>query len=117
MPSTLLLDTVAWDLVTDSYGNIAVAAEPYALAQDSASSIKLFQGELWYDTSQGVPYWEQVLGQAPPLILMKTFFNEAALSVPGVKGAQSFIRSVAGRKVTGQVQTKDTTGRLTALNF
>jgi hypothetical protein len=30
---TLLLDTVAWDLVLDVNGNIAVADEPYALAQ------------------------------------------------------------------------------------
>lgn len=34
MASTLLLDTLAWDLAVDAAGNIAVATEPYSLAQD-----------------------------------------------------------------------------------
>ena len=51
---TLLLDPLKWDLVVDAAGNIAVASPPYALAQDAASSIKLFSGECYYDTSIGV---------------------------------------------------------------
>ena len=63
--NTLLLDTVAWDLVLDSNGNIALAQPPYATAQDVASAIRLFLGELWYDQTQGVPYWQQFLGFNP----------------------------------------------------
>ena len=40
---TLLLRPDTWDLTLDSAGNIAVAENPYALAQDAASAIKLFQ--------------------------------------------------------------------------
>ena len=43
---TLLLTTDAWDLTVDVSGNIAVADEPLALAQDAASAIRLFAGEL-----------------------------------------------------------------------
>jgi len=68
--NTLLLDQTAWDLVIDSNGNIAMASPPYSLAQDVASAIKLFQGELWYDTSKGIPYFNEILGHMPPLSLL-----------------------------------------------
>lgn len=105
---TLLLDTVKWDLVLDLFGNIAVASDPYSQAQDAASAIRLFQGELWYDTTQGVPYWASILGKSPPLALMKAKFAEAALSIPGVVSAQCFISGVKNRQVVGQVQLSNT---------
>ncbi|MBI1213614.1 MAG: hypothetical protein GC190_19320 [Alphaproteobacteria bacterium] len=114
---TLLLDTVAWDLVTDTAGNIAVASEPYALAQDAASAIRLFQGELWYDTSQGVPYWTVILGLSAPLALVKSQFVAAALTVPGVIGAECFITSFSGRRMSGQVQVENQAGKITAAVF
>ena len=40
--STLLLDPDTWDLTVDNNGNIAVAAPPYAVAQDVASAIRTF---------------------------------------------------------------------------
>lgn len=117
MASTLLLDTVTWDLVLDINGNIAVAAEPYALAQDAASAIRLFQGELWYDTTQGIPYYAQVLGQAPNVQLLKQLFANAALTVPGVVKATVFISGTVNRRVTGQVQVTDNRRRTTVANF
>lgn len=117
MADTLLLDTQSWDLVLDAAGNIAVASAPYALAQDAASAIKLFQGELWYDTSQGIPYFSTTLGMLPPVSLLKQQFVAAALTVPGVVSAQCFISSLIGRKVSGQVQVTDSAGNITAAAF
>lgn len=114
---TLLLDTVAWDLVLDVAGNIAVASDPYALAQDAASAIRLFQGELWYDTAAGVPYWDEVLGGSPPLELVKAKFVDAAMTVDGVVAAVCFISSVQGRRVSGQVQVTDRDGVISAAGF
>ena len=114
---TLLLDTDTWDLVADASGNIAVADEPYALAQDAASAIRLFAGELYYDTTQGIPYFDQILGKAPPVSLMKAYFNRAALTVPGVVSAKTFIQSWTDRTVTGQVQVTDEAGNITAAGF
>lgn len=108
--NTLLLDRSTWDLCLDSSGNIAMASDPYSLAQDVASAIKLFKGELWYDTTQGVPYWQQILGQAPPVSLMKAKFVAAALTVPEIVAATCYIQSVTGRVVTGQVQCTDSSG-------
>jgi tetrahydromethanopterin S-methyltransferase subunit D len=117
MPSTLLLARDTWDLCVDARGNIAVASEPYALAQDAASAIRLFQGELWYDTGQGVPYFSEILGQAPPLSFLKASFVTAALTVPGVVSAVCFISGIVGRTVTGQVQVTDASGNVTVAAF
>lgn len=114
MGSTLLLDVDTWDLALDTSGNIALATEPYALAQDAASAIKLFSGELYYDTTQGIPYFTQILGNAPPLSLIKHYLNTAALTVPGVASAQTYLLSWSDRKFTGQVQIKTTTGATAA---
>lgn len=115
--NTLLLDTVAWDLVLDVHGNIAVASAPYSLAQDAASAIRTFLGEVYYDTTIGIPYFSEVLGQAPPLNLLKTLLVNAALTVPEVASATVFISSVNGRVVTGQVQITSSSGVTSATNF
>jgi hypothetical protein len=108
---TLLLDTQTWDLVIDAHGNIAVASDPYSLAQDAASAIKLFQGELWYDTTQGVPYFAGILGTLPPAALIKNKFVAAALTVPGVVSAQCFLSALTPqRQLSGQVQIKTSSG-------
>ena len=115
--NTLLLDVEAWDLVLDSNGSIALAAPPYAVAQDMASACRLFQGELWYDTTQGVPYWQQFLGQNPATSQIASALNSAALTVPGVVTANTVITSIAGREVSGQVQFETTDGESTTVNF
>lgn len=110
MASTLLLDTLAWDLVLDIAGNIALATEPYSQAQDAASAIRLFQGELWFDTTQGLPYWASILGESPPLQLVKDAIIAAAKTVPGVVSAQCFFTSFKDRQLAGQVQLTNSNG-------
>lgn len=118
MAQTLFLDPIDWDLVLDSRGDIAVASEPYALAQDAASSIRTFIGECFYDTTIGIPYFQQILGKFPiPTTLLKEQFVAAALTVPGVVAAVVFLTSVSNRAVTGQVQVTDTSGNVTGAGF
>lgn len=114
---TLLLDTVAWDLVLDANGNIAVASNPYSLAQDSASMIQTFQGEVFYDTTVGIPYFKSVFGKSPISTPIKSLMVGAALTVPEVANAQCFINSFSQRTLTGQVQIFQTTGQVSASNF
>jgi len=114
---TLLLDRTEWDLVLDSAGNIAIASPPYALSQDVASALKLFLGELWYDTGKGVPYFDEILGQLPPMALMTARLESAVLSVPGVVSAQCIITEFLDRAVSGQVRFTDETGASNAINF
>ena len=101
--NTLLLDQSSWDLVLDASGNIAVASEPYSAAQDVASAIRTFLGEVWFDSTLGVPYLQKILGHAPPLSYLQAQLVAAAETVPGVVNANVVIESAVGRKVTGQV--------------
>ncbi len=115
--STLLLDNVTWDLVLDAAGNIAVASEPYSLAQDAASAIQTFRGECYWDTKLGVPWVEQVFGKSPSISQLKQLLTDAALTVPGVASAQCFIVSAGARSVSGQVHVTGKDGGTSAANF
>lgn len=115
--NTLLLDTVAWDLCLDAFGNMAVASNPYSLAQDAASAIRMFQGEYWYDTTKGIPYKTRVLSKTPPIELVKALNVSAALTVPEVVAAQCYISGISNRTLAGQVQVTDSTGATATAGF
>jgi hypothetical protein len=115
--NTLFLDPASWDLTVDINGNIAMASDPYSLAQDAASAIRTFQGEVFYDTTQGVPYWATVLGKTPSIAYLKSLFVAAALTVPGTVSAKCFIKSFTQRGVNGQVQITDAQSRVAAASF
>lgn len=114
---SLLLNPSTWDLVKDASGNIAVASDPYALAQNAACAINLFQGEQWYNTTIGVPYFQQIFSKAPNVQLIKAKLVAAALTVPGVVSAAVFITSITDRGVRGQVQVTGASGVTTAAAF
>lgn len=101
---TFLLDQKTWDLTTDLSGNWALASNPYSQAQDAASAMRLFQGELWYNTARGIPYWQQVLGRYPPLSYVRSLLAQIALTVPGIVRVRVFISAFKNRKISGQVQ-------------
>lgn len=112
MASTLLLDREAWDLTVDATGNIARADETYSILQDVASACRLFQGELWYGGTDGIPYFDQILGRYQPIQVLKDGLVRAALSVPGVLTATVFLTAVVGRQISGQVQVTTAAGDL-----
>lgn len=114
---TLLLDQGSWDLVLDISGNIAMATAPYAIAQDVASACRLFAGELWYDTTQGVPYFSDVLGQPLNVSFIMSKIEAAALTVPDVVSARCILATFQGRELRGQVQIIDTTGAQNNVQF
>jgi hypothetical protein len=105
------------DLCLDSSGNIALASETYSLAQDAASAIATFLGECYYDTTLGIPYWQQDLGKNPPLELLRSQMVEQALLVPDVVAAQVFFSGIVKRQLSGQVQVTNTAGVITAAGF
>lgn len=116
--STLLLDVGAWDLCLDAGGDIAVASPPYALAQDVATEQRTILGECWYDKTRGIPYFSKVLGQAPNPALLKAWLQNAAMRVPGVVGATTYITGLSeSRTLNGQTQIKSTSGETTSVGF
>ena len=116
MVDTMLLDQETWDLCTDAAGNWAVASPPYATAQDVASAIRTFQGEVYYDTLLGIPYFQTVLGKRPPAGLLKTFFVRAALTVPDTASAVCYLALGSSRELMGQVQVTMIDGTVIAAN-
>lgn len=115
--NTLLLAVDTWDLVIDASRNIAVAMPPYALAQDVASAIRTFLGEVYYDTTLGIPYFEQILGKTPPITVFQEYMVQAALTVPGVVTAKCNINSFTDRTVNGQVIFTDDSGAEQIVSF
>lgn len=114
--STFLLDLDTWDLCLDASGNLAVANAPYSIAQDVASQLKTFLGECWYDTSQGMPYWQSILGQRPPASYVISELETQALLVPDVEDATASIGGItAKRGAIGQVLITDTDGNDTTI--
>ncbi|KAA1013038.1 hypothetical protein FVF58_09615 [Paraburkholderia panacisoli] len=114
---SLYLDPATWDLAVDASGSIAVCADPYALAQNAATAIRTFLGEVYYDTTIGVPYWSDILGHFPSLAVVKADLVAAAETVTGVTSAQVFITSVVNRQLSGQVQVTDANGNVSAASF
>jgi len=115
--NTLLLDQTAWDLVLDVNGNIALAGQPYSIAQDVSSAIRTFLGECWFNTNLGLPYWQQILGEFPPLQFVSQKMVEAALTIPNVVSAQVTFSSFENRSLSGQILITDTNGTTANVAF
>lgn len=102
--SSLLLDAVTWDFVTDASNNIAVADDPYATVQAVANAIRTVKAEVWFDTTLGIDYFNLIFGKTPSLALLKNEFVTAARTVLNVKAAKCVFTSFQNRVLTGQVQ-------------
>jgi hypothetical protein len=114
---TIFLSTNAWDLTLDSSRNIAMAGNPYSLAQDATSACRTAVGEMIYAPTEGIPYLTQVLGQLPPLNDLRAMYVAAAMAVPDVVAAQVFFSSFNNRTLSGQLQVADRAGVITATGF
>lgn len=115
--SSIYVDNDSWDIAVDASGNIAIATGAYTLALEAACKIKTFAGELYFDTTQGIPYFSEILGQQPSIEYMRAAFTNAALSVSGVVSAKVYFSAFTDRTVSGQVQITDQTGKVAASSF
>lgn len=105
--NTLLLDQSAWDLVLDINGNIALAGTPYSYAQDVASAVRTFLGECWYNSNLGLPYWQQILGELPPLGYIQQQISIEALTIPNIISSETSIVSFINRSIEGVILITD----------
>lgn len=108
--STIYLTPDDWDVTSDALGNIAVAAPPYAQAQDIASVCRTFYGEVYYDSTLGIEYEQQILGKRPGLNVFQGMFSAAAITVPGIESASTVISSFKNRQAQGQIVGTTDTG-------
>lgn len=114
---TLFLRPDRWDLTLDAAGNIALASNPYALAQDASSAIRTVEGECIYDPALGIPYFDQVFREQMPIPIYRAQCVKAALTVPEVVRAEVFFSGFNDRTLYGQVQCYDTGGNLSIVGI
>jgi hypothetical protein len=107
---TMFLNPTTWDLDVDASSNIAMSSLSYAVAQDVASQSMLWQGEAPYNTADGIPYEQSVLGQRPAQATLAAWYRQEALRVPDVESATPVLIYDQARGVTGQIQVTLTDG-------
>lgn len=122
MLDTCALDTTLWDLDVDAAGNWRTVGDATGtgnspigpgmrLAQDAATRCLSFQGEVYYDNTQGVAYGT-ILGGPPNMAVVNNAYQNQAALVPGCAQALANLTFTAGsvRKVTGSIVVTDITG-------
>lgn len=110
---TMKLDVSTWDLALDGSGNIAIAEDSYAVAQDVASACLVFSGECFYDTTLGIPWKKDVLGKRPTPGFIAQKMQAEALKLPVVDKALAnvfFDRST--RRMRGTIRVTDKNGNI-----
>lgn len=93
---TLALKNENWDFFVDSLGNWATKESNDQIAQDVASSCRVFKGEMEFDVGRGVEYRE-------PDKIRKTINDDIrrqALLIEGVKEAVVSIESIDNRRAS-----------------
>ena len=116
--NSLNIDSVNNDLIVDANGNLGIATGAFALALNAACAIRTFAGEVFYDTTQGIPYFSTILGKSPPIEYMRSQLVAAAIaSDPDITSAKVFFTSLTNRALSGQVQIKDSSGNVAASSF
>jgi len=117
-------DTIAltadWDLDVDDQGNWrtvgdATALDPQTgpgmrLAQDVASRLRAWRGEVWFNVDQGIDY-PRYLGLAPSVLQLRADYQSEALLVPLCNTALADIDLVrTTRSVGGTIYLSDLDG-------
>jgi hypothetical protein len=115
--NTLLLNPNTWDFLIDANLNIAMASEPYSISQDVASACKTFAGEVYYDTTQGVPYFANFLGQPADIASLQIAYEAAAMTVPDVVASQCTAIWYNNRMISGNIEVINTAGQTLNAQF
>ena len=115
---TLFLMPSTWDLTLDASGNMATATATYQQAQDIASACRVFQKDMYFNQTEGIPYLEDILGKGRyPLALYRKYLHDAALSVPGVETANAELALGDGRILRGAIKFTNENNKTGVVNL
>jgi hypothetical protein len=116
---TLALTVPAWDLDLDDRGNLrtfgdatpgAQTGPAMRLAQDVATRVRAWRGEVWFDTQQGIDY-PLYLGRTPAMVQLRADYQSEALRVPACATALAdFTLQRTTRGVGGALYLSDLSG-------
>ena len=120
MADDTLALTTDWDLDVDNRGQWrtfgtattdSVQVGPgMRLAQDVATRLRAWRGEVWFDSRQGIDY-PRYLGQSPSILQLRADYQSEALLVPGCNSALADLDlSRTTRQVGGTIYLTDLAG-------
>ena len=92
---TWALESYSWDVYTDEVGNIALKSGNSRLAQDVASSVRVFTGELPFDIERGVDYNKPDTNRQ----LLNDQMNQQARLIDGVQDSIVVFEELKDRKL------------------
>ena len=101
---TLFLNVDKWDLTLTSSGDIAVATEDYATAQDVSNAVRLFRNDAYLAWDEGIPHFAIDLGIVPSAAAVRSRYRSASLAVENVREAAVEIDGIADRLMTGTIR-------------
>lgn len=70
------------------------------VAQVLRQRLRVFRGEWFLDTRQGLPYYEEVLKKNPNPVTVDSLFKNEILNSPGIIELQSFTLEINGRELS-----------------
>lgn len=97
-----------WDICLDDLNNWAVAEGNERLAQDVASSVMVFKGELPFDKERGVEYNKP--DDVRPTL--KTDMNAQALLVRGVEDSTVVFNNLTDRTLNATIYVTNEQGEV-----
>lgn len=116
---TLALVVATWDLDLDERGDLRTFGDAtpatqtgpgMRLAQDVATRLRAWRGEVWFDVTQGIDY-PRYLGEAPAMAQLRADYQSEALLVPLCGSALADMTLARGtRSVGGTLYLSDLTG-------
>ena len=77
--------TADWDLQLNAEGNLILAHDDYAIAQNCANEIRLFTNDAYFQQLNGIAWFESQLGKPLEESLIKSEIRDACLRVDGVE--------------------------------
>jgi len=111
--SDLKIDAATGDLVFEN-GDFVLVDGREEIKQALLLKLGLFQGEWFFDTTLGVPYYQRVFGKnKPDSISVNSVFTRAILTVDGVLNLEepiSFDLDKANRVLSVSFKAKTTEG-------
>lgn len=103
MAKSIPLKTDTWDIFLDSAGNLSLTDNDSSIAQDVASSVRTFEGECWYNTTLGMPYFQAIFGKSPPNSFVVASIKEQAFTVDAVNSVNVVNAGLQGRNFKGVI--------------
>jgi hypothetical protein len=83
--------TADWDLQLNAEGNLILAHDDYAIAQNCANEIRLFTNDAYFQADNGIDWFNTQLGKPLEESLLKSEIHDACMRVSGVVGVVSIL--------------------------